>query len=54
MTEAAKHSNDQAPAAPPRSQWADVWDQFKKHKGAVIGGGFFLFITLFVLIGPYI
>ena len=23
---------------PPRSQWADVWDQFKHHKGAMAGG----------------
>ena len=36
----------------PRSQWKDVWDQFRKHKGALIGGGFLLGITLFVLIGP--
>lgn len=42
------------PVAPPRSQWRDVWDQFKRHRGAVFGGGFLLFITLFVLIGPYI
>ena len=39
---------------PPRSQWLDVWDQFRHHKGALWGGGFFLFITLFVLIGPYV
>ena len=47
------------PAGPPdapviahRSQWRDVWDQFKTHKGAVIGLGFLIFITLFVLVGP--
>ena len=28
---------------PPRNQWLDVWDQFKKHKGAVFGGGFFVY-----------
>ena len=39
---------------PPRSQWLDVWDQFRNHRGAVWGGGFLLFITLFVLIGPLI
>ena len=22
---------------PPRSQWRDVWDQFKTHKGALVG-----------------
>ncbi len=36
----------------PRSQWADVWDQFKTHRGALIGAGFFLFILLAVLFGP--
>ena len=40
--------------SPPRSQWKDVWDQFRKHKGAMFGGGFLLFITLAVLLGPYI
>jgi len=38
-------------AKPPRSQWRDVWDQFKIHKGALMGGGFLLFITLAVLFG---
>ncbi len=37
-----------------RTQWWDVWDQFKTHKGAVIGLGFLIFITLFVLIGPWL
>ena len=37
-----------------RTQWWDVWDQFKTHKGAVIGLGFLVFITLFVLIGPWL
>lgn len=45
---------DKVPQAPPRSQWRDVWDQFRKHKGALFGGGFLLFITLAVLLGPYI
>ncbi|MEM6939862.1 MAG: ABC transporter permease [Pseudomonadota bacterium] len=45
---------DKGPQKPPRSQWRDVWDQFRKHKGAVFGGGFLLFITLAVLLGPYI
>lgn len=38
----------------PRSRWADVWQQFKRHRGAVFGGGFLVFITLFVVLGPYI
>ncbi len=45
---------DLEPSKPPRSQWKDVWDQFRKHKGAMFGGGFLVFITLAVLIGPYI
>ncbi len=36
----------------PRSQWADVWDQFRTHKGAMIGMAFFIFITLLVTFGP--
>jgi peptide/nickel transport system permease protein len=39
---------------PQRSQWLDVWDQFKTHRGAVIGMWFFVFITLLVVIGPYL
>ena len=45
---------DKEPQKEPRSQWRDVWDQFSKHKGALIGGGFLLGITLFVLIGPLV
>ncbi|MEQ6248383.1 ABC transporter permease [Sulfitobacter sp. HNIBRBA3233] len=45
---------DKEPSAPPRSQWKDVWDQFRKHKGAVFGGGFLIFITLAVIFGPWI
>ena len=26
------------PSKPPRSQWLDVWDQFKSHRGALMGG----------------
>lgn len=41
-----------APLPPVRSQWWDVWDQFRQHRGAMIGLGFLIFITLFVIIGP--
>jgi len=37
-----------------RNQWWDVWDQFKSHKGALMGGGFLIFITAAVLFGPYL
>ena len=36
----------------PRNQWWDVWDQFKTHKGALIGAAFFIFVLLFVYLGP--
>ena len=35
-----------------RSQWRDVWDQFTKHKGALIGGILFFGIVFAVMIGP--
>lgn len=37
-----------------RSQWGDVWQQFKKHKGAVIGAIVFGVILFGVLVGPVI
>ena len=37
-----------------RNQWWDVWDQFKTHKGALIGAGFFVFVVLAVFLGPYL
>lgn len=39
---------------PQRSQWADVWDQFKTHKGAVLGMTFFVIVCLLVLFGPWL
>ena len=36
----------------PTSKWREVWDQFKTHRGAVLGMGFFVFITLLVIFGP--
>ncbi len=54
MTEVAKKSSVEQAIRPPRSQWWDVWDQFKTHKGALVGAAFFLFIVLAVIIGPYI
>jgi peptide/nickel transport system permease protein len=37
-----------------RNQWWDVWDQFKTHKGALFGLGFFIFTLLFVFLGPLV
>ncbi len=39
---------------PPRNQWWDVWDQFKKHRGALVGAFVFAFILLGVFFGPFI
>jgi peptide/nickel transport system permease protein len=50
MTDAAKP----AVLAKPRSQWADVWVQFKSHKGALVGLFVFLSLVLFVSVGPII
>ncbi|MEM8741572.1 MAG: ABC transporter permease [Pseudomonadota bacterium] len=36
----------------PRTLWGDVWREFRKHKGAMIGAGVFFAICLLVLIGP--
>lgn len=49
MTDNALEMNEK-----PRSQWLDVWDQFRTHKGAVLGLGFLIFITLFCTVGPLI
>ncbi len=37
---------------PPRNQWWDVWDQFKTHKGAMLGLTIMALIVLFVILGP--
>ena len=37
-----------------RSQWWDVWDQFKKHRGALIGALVFALILFGVFVGPLI
>jgi peptide/nickel transport system permease protein len=46
-------SNPQ-PQAAPRNQWLDVWDQFKTHRGALIGGITFLIIVAGVYLGPLV
>lgn len=38
--------------APPESQLAAVWSQFRKHKGAVFGLIVLTLLVLFVLVGP--
>lgn len=46
--------SDPIPVAPPRSQWRAVWQQFKTHRGALLGGIIFLVIVLAVFIGPLV
>jgi len=57
MTEAARPDKRTAAAIAldkPRSQWADVWSQFKTHKGALVGLLVFATLLLFVSVGPFI
>ncbi len=54
MTDATTSSPAVAALPPPRSQWRDVWAQFRTHKGALIGLGVLALILLFVVIGPLI
>ena len=37
-----------------RSLYRDVWDQFKRHKGALFGGVVFFTIIISVIIGPFL
>jgi peptide/nickel transport system permease protein len=41
-------------ARPPRNQWWDVWDQFKTHKGALVGLAVFFSILMLIVIGPLV
>ena len=45
--------SDEGVAPPPRNQWWDVWDQFKTHKGAVLGASFFVLVIFAVYLGPF-
>ncbi|MGB8623855.1 MAG: ABC transporter permease [Paracoccaceae bacterium] len=40
--------------SPPRNQWLDVWDQFRTHKGALLGAIVFVAIVLGVTLGPFL
>jgi peptide/nickel transport system permease protein len=43
-----------APTTPPRSQWADIWDQFRHHRGAMWGMAVFFLILFLIMIGPFL
>ncbi|WP_306115295.1 MULTISPECIES: ABC transporter permease [unclassified Roseovarius] len=45
---------DPALSSAPRSQWRDVWLQFRAHRGALIGMGVFFFIIAGVFLGPLV
>jgi peptide/nickel transport system permease protein len=51
---APKHFVVDQAMRPPRNQWWDVWDQFKTHRGALIGLVIFLAIVAATLFGPLI
>ncbi len=53
-TQQAAASAPETERSAPRNQWWDVWDQFKTHKGALIGAAFFLSVVLAVFLGPFI
>lgn len=52
MTETA--ANETVSKKTSRSQWRDVWDQFRKHRGAMVGMVIFVTILLVVFIGPFV
>ncbi len=54
MTDIAPPKKVDAAFRPPRNQWWDVWDQFKTHKGAMVGLFVIVVIVAFVVIGPLI
>ena len=55
---AALPLSDPAGAAPAgsgqRSQWRDVWAQFRRHRGAMVALMVLVLILLFVLVGPWL
>jgi peptide/nickel transport system permease protein len=54
MTETAAPLPVEAAFRPPRNQWWDVWDQFRNHRGAMVGLVVLVALVLFVAIGPLI
>ena len=47
-----KTSNQEILFSPGSSYWGDVWLQFKKHKGALLGAIIFSGIVISVMLGP--
>jgi peptide/nickel transport system permease protein len=36
------------------NKWLDVWNEFKNHKGALVGAIIFALIVILVLLGPFV
>jgi len=53
MTDAAA-PRAAARAQAPRGPWRDVWDQFRRHKGAVVGSVILGLILVFCFLGPLV
>ena len=47
-----KSNNQENLFSPGSSYWGDVWLQFKKHKGALLGAIIFFGIVISVMLGP--
>ena len=47
-----KRNNKEILFSPGSSYWGDVWLQFKKHKGALLGAIIFFGIVMSVMLGP--
>ena len=47
-----KRNNQESLFSPGSSYWGDVWLQFKKHKGALLGAIIFFGIVISVMLGP--
>ncbi|NUB43156.1 ABC transporter permease [Fertoebacter nigrum] len=54
MTDTLPAAAVEAAFKPPRSQWRDVWDQFRTHKGAMVGAVVLALLIFFVLFGAFI
>ena len=49
-----KIKNQEILFSPGSTYWGDVWLQFKKHKGALLGAIIFFGIVITVMLGPYL
>ena len=54
MTEVVKLGGAEDLSTVHRSLWGDVWRQFSKHKGALVGVIVFVLISVIVFLGPFV